>query len=88
ERNEVRYDFIKSESANFTVVMLCRVMKVSGSACYSWLRRGPRLDECDLQLFRRVKALFARSRNGPGSRGMMKSCAKKVIELVATGYVN
>lgn len=34
ERNEVKFNFIKSESSFYPVSVLCRVMKVSRSAYY------------------------------------------------------
>ena len=49
--------------------MLCRMMQVSGSAYYAWLKQSAKLITADeLWLYRRTKALFKASRNSLGSR--------------------
>lgn len=78
----MKYDFILAESDAFSVVMLCRVMRVSSSAYYSWVKRpGPRLGLDSLHLFRRMKALFKQSRESLGSREMMKKLREEGIQI-------
>lgn len=72
-RSSVRYLFIEQQSAVWPITDLCRVMRVSRSAYYAWLRRPAHIiDEQTLVLYRRVKALFKASRASMGSRQMVK----------------
>ena len=58
---------------HYPVVVLCRVMQVSTSAYYDWNKRAGKLISADvLHLYRRMKALFKRSRDSLGSREMVK----------------
>jgi hypothetical protein len=43
KRNEVRFGFIKAESARYSFTVVCRVMKVSKSAYYHWCKRRGKL---------------------------------------------
>ena len=53
-------------------------MQVSRAAYYAWLKRPARLITAkELQLYRRLKRLFAASRESLGSRGMMKRLRKE-----------
>ena len=53
--------------------MLCRVMQVSHSAYYAWLKRPAKVITADeLNLYRRMKALFQASRSSLGSRELTK----------------
>jgi putative transposase len=73
ERNEVKFDFIRDESENFPIIVLCRVMRVSRSAYYTWKKRPGNLISAEaLHLYHRMKVLFEQSRNSLGSREMMK----------------
>ncbi len=51
------------------MTVLCRVMQASTSAYYDWKKRPGQLITAEtLRLYRRVKALFVRSREGLGHR--------------------
>ena len=67
----MRFRFIATERASFPVRALCRVVGVSASGFYAWLRRGPGSDRCegaaDRGLRARVGAIFAASRGTYGS---------------------
>lgn len=55
------------------MAILCRVMQVSRSAYYAWLKRPEKLITADeLNLYRRAKALFMTSRNSLGSLELSK----------------
>jgi putative transposase len=74
----VKYRFIAEQSQQCTVVPLCRVMRVSTSAYYAWLKRPARLISAEtLQLYRRAKALFQQSRESLGSRGLSQALCKE-----------
>ena len=64
----------------YPVRLLCRVMKVSHSAYYTWRKRPAKVISADeLQLYRRMKELFADSRGSLGSRMLLKHTAKKAL---------
>lgn len=53
--------------------MLCRVMSVSKSAYYGWLKQPTKIiTQEELHMYRRMKDLFKESRQSLGSRIMMK----------------
>ena len=60
------------------MVLLCRIMRVSTSAYYAWLKRpAPLISAETLQLYRRAKALFQQSRESLGSRGLSQTLRKE-----------
>lgn len=57
----------------FPVVKLCKVMKVSRSAYYAWLKRPAKIITAEqLNLYRKAKQLFEKSRNSLGYRELRK----------------
>ena len=69
----MKYHFIKKNTRDYPVRILCRVMKVSKSAFYAWKARPVRIITAgELQLYRRAKALFKASRDSLGSRELAK----------------
>ncbi|QIR14579.1 IS3 family transposase [Shewanella aestuarii] len=82
ERNEVRYSFIKTLVSKYPISLACKVMQVSSSAYYVWLKRPGELITADtLELFRRAKALFKASRNSLGSRELAKALRKEGFSI-------
>ncbi|MAY37899.1 IS3 family transposase [Spongiibacter sp.] len=82
ERNEVKYGFIQKHSQSYSVRLLCRVMKLSKSAFYAWKARPARLITAqELQLYRRIKELFNKSRQSLGSREMAKKLRSEGFEV-------
>ena len=77
-----RYRFIFSESAIWSVRLMCRVLEVARSAYYSWLgtRTCARITE-DLKLSVHVKAIHLRSRKTYGS-------PRVLAELRSEGHVH
>jgi len=64
------------------VRLLCRVMKLSKSAFYAWKARPARLITAqELQLYRRIKELFNKSRQSLGSREMAKKLRSEGFEV-------
>lgn len=64
----MRYAFIAAHVVEFSIVVMCRVLKVSRSGYYAWLGR-PESDR-DLEnrdLVERIKSVFKRSRKTYGS---------------------
>ena len=62
--------------------LLCRVMQVSSSAYYDWLKRPSKIIDTDvLHLYRRMKALFKQSRQSLGSRKMVKALREEGIHI-------
>jgi putative transposase len=64
----VRYQFVEREKANHSIVMLCRVLRVSCSAYYAWRKREPsaRARE-DAVLTERVQIIHEQSRQTYGA---------------------
>ena len=79
QKNEVIFNFIKHNSEYYAVGTICRVMGVSSSAYYAWVKCPGQLIIADtLHSHRRAKALFKDSRQSLGRRELMKNFAKKV----------
>ncbi|WP_432453516.1 IS3 family transposase [Agarivorans sp. QJM3NY_29] len=82
ERNEVKCRFIKKHSNQFPVAQLCRVMNVSKSGYYDWLKRPANVIGLDtLKLYRRVRQLFKKSRGSLGDREMVKKLRKEGYQV-------
>lgn len=61
---------------------MCRVMCVSRSTFYDWRNRPAKVEDAStLHLYRRMKALFATSRNSLGSREMMKNLREEGFKI-------
>ena len=57
-------------------------MQVSHAAYYAWLKRPAKLiSEDELHVYRRIKQLFADSRESLGSREMVKKLRKEGIQI-------
>ena len=73
KRNEVKFNFIKCNSDQFAVLMMCRVMGVSPSAYYAWANHpGQLISSETLRLHRQAKKIFEDSRGSLGNREWMK----------------
>ncbi|WP_440864062.1 IS3 family transposase [Symbiopectobacterium purcellii] len=68
----VRYRFILDNATDFSVRTLCRVMRVTASAWYAWRKKPAEPLQKDVEVRVRLKALFAASRQGAGSRTLVK----------------
>jgi len=65
----VKYAWIKQHKAEFPVDSMCRFMRVSRSAYYTWLHRTPTQGEKDdAELTAIIQTLFAKSRATSGTR--------------------
>lgn len=62
-----RYRFIAEQQASYPVRQLCRVLQVSASGFYAWLKRPPsRRTQANAALSARIRALHAHSRQTYG----------------------
>jgi transposase InsO family protein len=78
----VKYAFIESQSKEYPVTLICRVMAVKRSSYYDWHGRGGRVIAAEeLQLRRRIKALFATSRESLGSRRLMRGLREENFDI-------
>jgi transposase InsO family protein len=78
----VKYAFIESQSKDYPVTLICRVMMVKRSSYYDWHGRGGSvIPEEELQLRRRMKALFAASRGSLGSRRLMRGLREEGFDI-------
>lgn len=77
----MKYAFICKQSTDYPVTVLCRVMGVNCSPYYDWKGRKTNIiPPEEMALRRRMKALFAASRDSLGSRTLMEN-------LQAEGFV-
>jgi len=78
----VKYGFIRAHASRYPVNLLCRQLGVKRSAYYDWRKQPGRvIAPEELALRRRMKELFAASRDSLGSRTMMKNLREEGFEM-------
>jgi putative transposase len=78
----VKYAFIRDQANDFPVKLLCRQLGVQRSAYYDWRAQPCRIIAPEeLLLRRRMKELFAASRDSLGSRMMMSKLREEGFEI-------
>jgi transposase InsO family protein len=78
----VKYGFIREQANDYPVNMLCRLLSVQRSSYYDWRGRpGKVIPPEELALRRRMRALFAASRDSLGSRTMAKNLRQEGFEI-------
>jgi len=78
----VKYRFIRQHSEDWPVLHLCRLLEVQRSAYYEWREQpGKVIAMQELALRRRMKELFALSRESLGSRTMMQNLRLEGFEI-------
>lgn len=77
----MKYRFIERHRARYPVNMMCRILGVPRSAYYDWRERRVVVPPEELLLRRRMKALFAQSRDSLGSRRMMQALRAEGFEI-------
>ena len=66
----------------FPVAKLCKVMKISRSAYYAWLKRPVKIITAEqLHLYRNAKAIFKDSSNSLGYRELRKRLCKEGFQI-------
>ena len=76
----MRYPFIAAEKANYPVTVLCRVLRVSASGFYTWLKRPLSMRaKAAAKLRLAIQAAFEESRRTYGSPRIHR-------ELVVQGF--
>lgn len=75
----MRYRFIHDNAGEFSIRLLCRVMRVSASAWYAWRKRPEVPAPDDIAVRVRLKALFTASREGAGSRALVRKLREEGI---------
>ena len=70
----MKYGFIRDHAGNYPVKLLCDMLNVQRSVFYDWQNQPTRvIVPEELAMRRRMKELFAASRDSLGSRTMMKN---------------
>lgn len=70
----MRYQFIQVEKANYPVTLLCKVMEVSRSGFYDFMKRGDKpLDQRAQRLIVKVRAIHRENEEAYGSRRMSEA---------------
>jgi len=78
----VKYGFIREQANAYPVNMLCRLLSVQRSSYYDWRGRpGKVILPEELALRRRMRALFAASRDSLGSRTMSENLRQEGFEI-------
>lgn len=73
----MRFVFIRAEKDNFSVVAMCRVLRVSTAGYYAWLKRPPPArDQRTEELTRKITAAYETSRGHYGSPRVTKKLRK------------
>ena len=71
----MRFGFIRRQMKAYPVTVLCKVMRVSRSGFYQYLKRndqGPERDPAETALKARIQAIFKAHRSKYGARRIMK----------------
>jgi putative transposase len=84
----VKYAVIRAHRREFRVSLMCRVLEVSRSGFYDWLKREPREQTPEEQRLRvEIRSIHRRSRRSYGSprvhRALRKrriACSRKRVE--------
>jgi len=70
----MRYPFINAEKANYPVVILCRVMRVSRAGFYAWQKRPSSMRERENnKLRKRIREIHTQSRKTYGVPRIFKA---------------
>jgi len=78
----MKYEAIKACKNDFSVKRLCRVLQVSRSAYYSWLKREPSARECeDAQIVKQIKVIFETNRSCYGMPRMRMALREAGISI-------
>ncbi len=78
----MKYGFIRDHASDYPVTLLCHMLSVQRSAYYDWRTRPYKVFAPEeLALRRRMKALFAASRDSLGSRMMMNNLRNEGFEI-------
>jgi transposase InsO family protein len=78
----VKYGFIREHAEDYPVKLLCRMLNVQRSGYYDWQGQPAKvIVPEELALRRRMKELFAASRDSLGSRMMMKNLRQEGFEI-------
>ena len=78
----MKYGFIRDQANDYPVNMLCWLLSVQRSSYYDWRGRpGKVIPPEELALRRRLKALFAASRDSLGSRTMTENLRLEGFEI-------
>ncbi|RZQ51300.1 hypothetical protein C1E23_20230, partial [Pseudoalteromonas phenolica] len=84
--NQVKFKTVKKLSSVFPVSKLCKVMNVSRSAYYAWLKRPAKIITAEhLHMYRRAKVIFEQSRNSLGYRELKKRLCKEGFKVSEYG---
>jgi len=78
------YRFVESESADFAVRTLCKVVAVSSSACYAWRSRGEGPSEKlidEAHLANRIFDVWCRSRGRYGAPRVSAALLKAGVKV-------
>lgn len=73
------YEFIKAHQHQFSIEMMCRLLEVTRSGYYAWLKNpvSKRAQE-DARLLRLIRASFVASHGVYGAPRVFLICAKRV----------
>ena len=84
--NQVTFKTVKKLSSVFPLSKLCKVMKVSRSAYYAWLKRPAKIITAEhLHICGRAKAILEQSRNSLDYRELRKRLCKEGFILSEYG---
>ncbi len=77
----MRYDFMRCNAGQFSLVGMCRALRVSRSGYYAWRHRGPSIHQAeDRTLATHVQRVHIASREAYGARKVWKTLVAEGID--------
>jgi len=82
----VRYSFIRDHRQQFRTAAMCRVLKVSASGFFAWLKRSESARQrANRALLRRIEGVHERSRKTYGRRRIYIQLRREGVHCSRTG---
>ena len=68
---------MKENKMSFNISTMCKILKVSQSCYYQWIKQGSIIHKIDEQLNELIKEIFEQSRQTYGTRRIKEALMKK-----------
>jgi len=79
----VKYAWIKENKLNFSITIMCSVLKVNASSYYHWIRSGSIIEKVDEELNTLIKSIFKAGREAYGQRRIKEALLSKYGLIVS-----
>lgn len=75
----MKFEFIRAEKASYPVRLMCRVLDVSSSGFYAWLKKGSARERSDRQVLKVIREVFEQCRETYGSPRIYRELQERGI---------